>query len=285
VANVRGPYHCRYVDAEAATRKAILHYKRAGWPASACLSLLASALTNGPTPVDDALAACEELLADADQMGQASIVSLLALLKAMRGTFEEARALVGLAREIYAQLGQSLTAEYTCGRTESQVELLAGDLDRAQASLERSYSVLKQHRERSHLATRAAMLADVLYRRECWKESEAYVSAAESYSVADDVVTEWLWRSAKARLQARAGRHESAQQLVEAAVSILADTDALNYQAACSLDFAEVHRLAGRSAQAATAVEEAIGLYELKGNIVAAARARAFPRNSGELLV
>jgi tetratricopeptide (TPR) repeat protein len=246
------------------------------------MASLAGVLANGPTPVTDAISACEELLTEADRNGQASIMSILGALEAMQGAFERARGRITMARAIYAELGQSLAAEYTCGTTESQVELLAGDLERAQSALERSYAVLKQHGERSYLATRAAMLADVLCRRGRWEEAKTHVSAAQSGSVADDVATEWLWRSVEAKLQARVGRQDRALQLASEALAILTDTDALNHQAACRLDLAEVHRLGGDPAQAATTIEEAIELFERKGNEAAAAQSRSLLAVSAE---
>jgi hypothetical protein len=52
-------------------------------------------------------------------------------------------------------------------------------------------------------------------------------------------------------------------------------TDALTDRAATRLAPAEAAAAAGRAAEAAAAAAEAVALYEQKGNLAAAARARA----------
>ena len=53
------------------------------------------------------------------------------------------------------------------------------------------------------------------------------------------------------------------------------ETEFLGYHAEALLVLAEVLRLAGRLEEAAGALEEAVALYERKGNVVSAAKARA----------
>src|SRR5207302_6261319 len=91
VAATEGAYYCRYAQAEEAARKALLHYRRAGWPVSACLGTLAASLLNGPTPVSSAIPECEQLLDGADLNGEANVLPFLAALQAMKGDFEQAR--------------------------------------------------------------------------------------------------------------------------------------------------------------------------------------------------
>jgi hypothetical protein len=52
-------------------------------------------------------------------------------------------------------------------------------------------------------------------------------------------------------------------------------TEYLGFHADALVALAEVLRLAGRPAEAATALEQAAGLFDLKGNVVSAADARA----------
>ena len=59
------------------------------------------------------------------------------------------------------------------------------------------------------------------------------------------------------------------------AVGHVEGTEFLNLHADALLVLAEVLRLAGRAGEAAAALEEAIELYERKGNVVSAAKARA----------
>src|SRR5207253_2094408 len=158
-------YYCRYAQAEEAARKALLHYRRAGWPVSACLGTLAASLLNGPTPVSSAIPECEQLLDGADLNGEANVLPFLAALQAMKGDFEQAREQLRRARSLYRELGQTAAAEFTCGSVASEIELLAGDEAKALEALERSRAVLDQIGERAYLATRTAQVANPLYRK------------------------------------------------------------------------------------------------------------------------
>jgi len=225
--------------------------------------------------VPDAISSCEELLADADTAERAGIAAFLGGLEAMRGDFEAARTLVAETRRTYSELGQSFAAELSCGAVEPEVELLAEDLERARELAEASYAVFAEHGERAYLATRAATLADVLYRQGRLEDAARCAGEAESGSTSGDLATEWRWRSVAARLAARSGEFDRAERLAREAVGLLAGTDVLGQRANCSLDLAEVLTLAGRPAEAATALREALALFEQKGSVVAAEQTRA----------
>jgi hypothetical protein len=62
-------------------------------------------------------------------------------------------------------------------------------------------------------------------------------------------------------------------KLEREAVTFTAGSDLLNDQADTLVDLAEVERLWGRSAEASTALESAVALYEQKGNVISAAKA------------
>ena len=74
---------------------------------------------------------------------------------------------------------------------------------------------------------------------------------------------------------ARLGRLEEAETLAREAVGYAEGTQFLGYHAEALLVLAEVLRLVGRPADAVTALEEAAGVFDLKGNVVSAAKARA----------
>ena len=275
VSHVHGPYRLRHRQAGEAARRALVHYRRAGWPVGSCLGAIAGALYYGPTPVGEAISTCEELLADATPVGQAGILAFLGGLEAMRGDFPKARTFVAETRRTYSQLGQFIAAELSSGSVETEVERLAGDLEKARELVEASHAILEEHGGRAYLATRAATLADVLYRQGRLEDAARYAAAAESGSTSGDLATEWRWRSVAAKLAARAGESDRAELLAREAVGLLADTDALHERGRCSLDLAEVLTLSGRPAEAATALRDALALFEQKGSVVAAEQTRA----------
>jgi len=275
VATVHGAYRHRFAEAEVAARRALFHYRRAGWPAAACLGTLSAELVSGPMPVPEALSTIRALLGDADLNGQANVLPQIAFLIAMQGDFGGAREHVARACAIFTELGQRFGAELLVGSVQSQIEVMAGDLPKARELLEESRRRLRDFGERDYLATRTAALADVLYRQGRFDEAADCAREARSGSTSDDVATEWLWRAVEAKLAARAGDFAAAESSIEAAQAVLAPTDALNLRAACRLDAAEVHSLAGRRDDAVASVENALALYEQKGNTTGAELARA----------
>jgi tetratricopeptide (TPR) repeat protein len=74
---------------------------------------------------------------------------------------------------------------------------------------------------------------------------------------------------------ARLGRLEEAESFARQAIGRADGTQYLGYQADALLALAEVLRLAGRPAEAGSALEEAARLLDLKGNVVSAGKARA----------
>src|SRR5205085_11381515 len=86
---LHGGIHCRYARSAVAAERALHHYRRSGWPASACLAQLCAALCHGPTPVDEAIARCDELLGEVEDLaGEANVRAFLGALEGMRGRFE-----------------------------------------------------------------------------------------------------------------------------------------------------------------------------------------------------
>jgi hypothetical protein len=89
--------------------------------------------------------------------------------------------------------------------------------------------------------------------------------------------SEWLIKrtGVPARLLARRRRFEEAERLAREGVAVAANCEFVVLHADVLLDLAEVLRLAGRPDEAEAATAEAVNIYERKGNVAAAERARA----------
>jgi DNA-binding SARP family transcriptional activator len=272
---VHGLMHCRHSTAAEAAARALDHHRRSGWPISACLAYLAAAAQNGPMPAREAIRLCRQLLAQADLGGEANVLPPLGELEAVRGRFAEARRLVARARTTYDQLGQHALAQTNCGPVEGRIELLADDPAAAERALRASCDALERMGGLSYLATRTAELGDALYGLGRHDEAERLSHRAEELGATDDVLTQALWRSLRARVLARHGSVGNAETLIDEAILLAKGTDALSLRAKLFLDRAEVLRLADRADDAGASVERAIELFEQKGNVVAAQRARA----------
>lgn len=83
-----------------------------------------------------------------------------------------------------------------------------------------------------------------------------------------------LGRSARARVLAARGRHEAAERIARDAVGRSEETDDLNMRGDTLLDLGEVLSAAGERDGAVSAVEQALELYEVKGNSAGAEAAR-----------
>jgi hypothetical protein len=90
----------------------------------------------------------------------------------------------------------------------------------------------------------------------------------------DDIATQMVLRQAAARIRARTGATDEAELLAREAVALAQGTDMLNEHGDTLLDLAEVLEASGSFAEATQRVDEARALYERKGNLVMAGRAR-----------
>jgi DNA-binding SARP family transcriptional activator len=268
---------CRAAEAEQALVRAIEHARRAGDGRTEfqALNLFVGAALFGPLPVRRAIRRCEEVLArvPSQERVAGAACRALAVLKAMEGRFDEARGFVARDQAILDDLGlRYLRAAAAEGY--AMVEFLAGDPAGAERILRSSYETLREMRDTMSLANVAALLAQALYAGGRYAEALRLTEISEEAAGPDDLSAQVLWRGPRAKVLARRGRSRKARDLAGEAAALAAQTDFLNHRADALIDLAEVLRLARRTHEATSAVEEAIVLYERKGNRVSAARAR-----------
>jgi class 3 adenylate cyclase/predicted ATPase len=246
-----------------------------GW----ILRMLALVYCHGPTPVEQAIARCEEIL----ELGrghaaiEVSTRAKIAGLEAMRGHFE-------LARDLYLQC-RAVGEEFGVGPVlaalpnySGPIELLAGDPKAAERELRAGGRALEELGETSVLSTSAALLARTLERMGQLDEAEEQTVLSERIASRDDLASQTTWRGVRARVLARRGEFERAQQLGREAVAIADRTDFLVWRGEALLDLAEVHRLAGDSASFVRAATDALRLFEAKGHLVLSEQTRALLR-------
>jgi class 3 adenylate cyclase/tetratricopeptide (TPR) repeat protein len=235
----------------------------------------ASAAPVGPTPVAEAIERCVEIRdqVQSSPVAVAQMLHPLASLHAMRGELDVARSLGREANAILDELGRMYTV--AVAHHEASVELLAGQPALAEECLRKAYERLDQMGEKALLATTAAMLAQALYAQARLEEAERFCRASRQAAAAEDLSAQVTWRGVHAKILARHGRTADAETVARDAVALVAATDFLTYRGDAMLDLAEVLEVSGKPADAEAAIRAGLELYERKGNLVAAERARS----------
>jgi class 3 adenylate cyclase/tetratricopeptide (TPR) repeat protein len=227
----------------------------------------------GSTPVEHGLARWEAVLAGhhgpaLEGWGWAA----MAVMHAMSGRFDRAIDLSEQARSRIQQLGQIVpVAAFHSGFL---VRMLAGDPRGAVDGLMPGTAILTELGETGYLSTSAAMLAEGFCALGEYMEAERWTKVSEETSAPDDVVSQSLWRAARAKVLASGGAFEEAERLAREAVEILATSDQFSQQGDMLMGLVEVLTRASREQEAIPQIEEAIRRYEQKGNVVSAGRAR-----------
>ena len=184
-----------------------------------------------------------------------------------RGRFEEAQ----LARREFPEAGALATSWAALA---GEVELLGGDLGRAEAILGAACEELRAAGEREWRATNTAILAEVLYRQRRYEEALTQSGEALELAPPGHLTSLAVGRRVRAKALARSGDLKEALSLAAGLVDLLRDADVLDERGEAFVALAEVHALAGRASEADEAWDLARSYFERKGNLVSAARVR-----------
>ena len=273
-------FHAQYARQAEATDRA-LHHARALGDRRLQLFIVRSGgvglpIAYGPVSVTDGRARLARLLRD---HGDAPTIQSMALhieghLKARVGQFDAAYREVGAWRDHMRDLGQELTYASTADCI-WDVACLAGDWARGEAALREAAELLERVGDTAVLATHLAHLAMALLGQGRVDEALECSIRSEELGFEDDYLNEAAWRLARGSVLSARGDHEAAIPLLRRAVEIADGTDMTDLRGDVRLALARTLHAAGQS-EASRVAAEALGLYELKGNEVRAAEARAF---------
>jgi DNA-binding SARP family transcriptional activator len=268
----------RMDEAAKAAHRAAEHARRAGsrrdesWGFGAH----AFALLHGPVPAAEAADRTQQLLREAqgNLVLEANLAGFLAAHEAMGGRFEDAREHIAESCERLNDLGlkwQVGVQELLSGH----IELFARDPSAAERHMRAARDSFIAIGDRWFLATVSVDLPRPVFELGRYEEAASLVDAIDDVPVSADREWQLKRRCMRARLLAREGRTETAEDLAREGVAIAAETDQLWFHADALIDLAEVLRMAGRPEDAAGAAEQALRLFERKGIVPSAARARA----------
>ncbi len=248
------------------------------------LAAYAFALLYGPMPAREAARRTEGLLRQAagNTVLEASLSGFLACHEAMGGRFDEARERILESCERLRDLGlrwQAGVQELLSG----YIELLAGDPAAAQGQMLAAKASFVAIGDRLSLSTAAVDLPRAAYERGDYAGARALVEAIDEVPAPADREWQVKRRGVHARLLARDGKLEEAEELAREGVAIAAETDLLWFHGDALLDLADVLKVAGRFGEASSAAREALALYERKENVASAATARAVVEELGSI--
>nr|WP_209923621.1 BTAD domain-containing putative transcriptional regulator [Mycolicibacterium lutetiense] len=232
----------------------------------------------GPNPVPRAGGRCLDVVrllritTDSPAV-EATSTRCQAVLEAFRGRAAAARRMIDSARRTVTELGLRhalVEVEHFAGI----VELVIDDPAAAERHLRLAYTGFRRMGLEADTAETAALLA-----RTCLllgRDTEAEELCAESERLAGHALKASItWRTVRAQLLSRDGRHREARQVAEEAVAIAGRTDALVDHGDACLALATVLDAAGDTAGARAAAEHAAGLYDQKGAAALVERASA----------
>jgi class 3 adenylate cyclase len=258
---------------EAHLDRALVHAERADdrhWR-DQIVTMRALSAVSGPTPAEESLRRCDELLAHMHgaRGTEALLTSYSSVPEAMRGRFDAAREKAARGSSILEDLGRRVTAvgvSYFAAR----VELLADEPGRAEEIARSALEALGALGETMNSAVLATLLAEALCRQGRFEEAVAATETSERTAWPDDLHAQVGWRAARAQACAGRGEPERGEELARTAIALLEDADDLDLRGDAFLALGST--LSG--AERRVAFDAAVALYEAKGNLASAERAR-----------
>jgi len=197
-----------------------------------------------------------------------------AYLEAMGGRFDEARELIGEAETIAEELGLQTFLAAGVLRSAGEIELLAGNTAAAERLLGRGGEILEQERDWGHFTSLAGLQAEALVAEGRAEEALERIETAERHLLEDDTDAQIVLLRARSLLAANLGSLDEAEGFARRANERAERTDDLSLRGGVLADLATLHELSGRPEEAKVALEQALALFEHKGNVVMAERVR-----------
>ncbi len=246
---------------EAATRAA--HHARAAGDRAlevAALRHLIGFKLQDDTPWDEVLRLAGEVEAAGIPVG-----GIRGDAAAMQGRFDEARRLWDAFLQEQRERGRLIFAAGVSHQY-GVAELLAGEYERAEQLLRRSWDELGELGERGYRSTGGGLLGGTLARLGRLDEADAILDEAMSISTPDDWVTVAQVTSSRALVASARGEHDRACALAREAVELVDRHEYLSLQVHMRLEASDVLLAAGRGEEAQRVLGELIELAERKGS-------------------
>jgi hypothetical protein len=228
---------------------------------TAALRGAATALLEGPVPIDTAERRCASFLERVHgPLAEHDVAGAIALLRARRGDHDEARAAIANSVAVLEELGAAADLAVALHRA-AEIELLAGQPAAADPLMRRAMAAAINARDDGLRARLAASFAQVLIADDD-RLDEAMALADLAEAEGTDMATQVGWRMARGRVLARRGRSAQAERLAREGVGIAEQTDSTDLRANALIWAADIRRHAGRPAEAEPFERRALRLLQ-----------------------
>jgi tetratricopeptide (TPR) repeat protein len=258
-------------EADVLWERALEHAERGGHSilADEIRFWIAWSLWFGPTPASEGISRCDQILAEVmpgSNIGATALVMRGAML-GLQGRLAEARAEIERGRGMMHDLGQRVHWAGTA-MAAGENELRAGDPRAAEAILRAGFDVLDESAETGYIASVRGLLAQALLDQGRNEEALRIADEARRMSSPDDFEPHARAAAVRAGVLIRKGDREGAESAIAEAEEIATPTEYLPLRMFVALVRAEVEHAAGRWESEREALEEAVRLSELKGDVV-----------------
>jgi class 3 adenylate cyclase/tetratricopeptide (TPR) repeat protein len=239
------------------------------------LGQIAMASLWGPTPVEEGLRLCDELVqrAGGARLVEAFVDRVRGGFLAMTGEFESGRELFRRSVATYEELGHPISAVGVVSEVQ-RLERQAGRLDVAEQELRVAYVRLRELGDFGYVSWMAASLARVLAEQGKYEEAVEFARVTREELQPDVAYGQILAALVDAMALSADGRVEEAHARALEALALVEQTDILDLHGDVLVALADLDRAAGRSEEASVRIAQAIELYEQKGDVVSASRVR-----------
>jgi class 3 adenylate cyclase len=222
----------------------------------------------GPTPVQE----CLDWIDVHPEAERGSLASAQRpMLLAMLGHFAEANALLAALWERQTQLG-AVRSQALTGLYRAEVASLEGAWARAADAMREGLEKLELSGDHGNRMWFRCKNAEAVHRLGRDDEAEDWLERARE-TPSDEMIPRILWPQVQATVLARRGEADRAELLAREAVALASETDMLNLRGEAMLAVVEVRQAAGDDAR--REIEEALALFERKGNVVMVERTRS----------
>jgi tetratricopeptide (TPR) repeat protein len=227
---------------------------------------------HGTTPLPEVLVWWEEQ--EAIGVGTSSLQINRCLALAMLGRFDEARARSKEMEKELEERGSSVALALLLSMMAPETERLAGDPAAALEISKRGCQMFEEVGERSWLSSALGIQGQVFY--DLGDLDAAFDAAARGLELgaSDDAYTQILTRGVQAKVLARRGSTEEAEQLAREACELADATDMSCSRGSAYEDLGHVLYVSGKTAEAERAIEHAAEIYDAKGAVAMSERAR-----------